>query len=502
MTPIRLFAIDLGASGGKCFAATLDGQSFAMQEVHRFAHEGVSFYQADRTGRETERTCWDDVLLYQNILTGLRTYRRDVADRLDAIGVDTWGADGQLLSPDGDVLGRMFCYRDHRLDGMIERVKQRVDPRRLYGITGIHFQPFNLSNQLLWLVENRPDLLRPGCRFLPVPAVFHYYLCGNPAVDASWASVSQLMDAKRRVWSDELLDALGIPADLLPPIVPPGTRLGELRAPLAAAVGLNRAMVVAAAAHDTACAFAAAPVQNPDEALIISSGTWSLVGKLVPAPITNEAAMQVNISNEGGVGNIRLLKNCMGTWIVQELRRAWAVADGREKPWDELTAQATHAPAFTALIDPDDAGFYNPANMETAIADYCRRTRQAPPATRGAFLRTVYESLALKYRRVNEQVCAVSNTHSRVVHIVGGGSRNALLNQFTADALGLPVLAGPEEATAVGNFMVQALGLGALRQLAEAQPIIRAAFPIKRFEPQAQREGWERAYARLTALCG
>lgn len=500
MTAIRMFAADLGASGGKCFAATLEGQSFAMQEVHRFAHEGVSYFLEDREGRETERTYWDDVFLYHNIITGLRTFRRDVADHLDSIAVDTWGADGQLLSPDGDVLGRMYCYRDHRLDGMIERLKTCVDPRRVYAITGIHFQPFNLSNQLLWLVENRPGLLIPGARFLPVPAVFHHFLCGNPAVDTSWASISQLMDAKQRAWSGELLAALHIPADLLPPIVPPGTKLGELRAALASSVGLNRAQVVASAAHDTACAFAAAPIVNPDEGLIISSGTWSVVGKLVPEPITDDAALQGNISNEGGIGNTRLLKNCMGTWIVQELRRGWAVADGRDMPWDTMTALARGAHAFGALIDPDHPGFFNPANMEEAITVFCRRTGQAVPADRGAMLRTVYESLALKYRLVNELVCAVSGTTTRVVHVVGGGSKNVLLNQFTADSLGLPVLAGPEEATAVGNFMVQALGLGAIRSMAEAQPIIRAAFPITHYEPHHD-GGWDRAFVRFTALC-
>lgn len=495
-----MFAADLGASGGKCFAATLSGRNFSMQEVHRFAHEGVSYFLPDRHGVETERTHWDDTFLYQNIITALRAYRREVADHLDSLAVDTWGADGQLLTPDGELLGRMYCYRDHRLDGMIDRLKARVDATRVYTLTGIHFQPFNLSNQLLWLVENRASLLQPGARFLPVPAVLNYYFCGNPAVDASWASVSQLMDAKSRTWSSELLAALGIPPDLLPPIVPPGTPLGELRAPLAAAVGINRAQVVATAAHDTACAFAAAPVEHTDEALIISSGTWSIVGKLVAEPITNAAALRGNLSNEGGFGNTRLLRNCMGTWLVQELRRQWAAHDGHEQPWDRLTALAREAPAFGALIDPDDTSFYNPPDMVQAIVAFCQRTGQRPPADRGAFLRTVYESLALKYRMVNALVSTVSGTTTRVVHVVGGGSRNVLLNQFTADALGLPVLAGPEEATAIGNFMGQALGLGAISNMAEAQAIIRASFPITRYEPDVS-ANWGPACKRFDALC-
>jgi rhamnulokinase len=499
MSATHLFAADFGASGSKCFAAQLDGHRFQMKEVHRFAHEAVPFFLEDRHGVVQERTYWDDTLLYHQLIQGLRAYRRDVSDHLDAIGIDTWGADAQLLTPDGDALGRLYCYRDHRLDAMSARVKARIDPRRVYALTGIHFQPFNLSNQLLWLVENRPDLLQLGSRILPVPALFSWYLGGNGSVDATWASISQLMDAARRDWSDELLAALAIPRAILPPIVPPGTVIGSLRAPLAQNLGLNPAAIVATAAHDTACAFAAAPVENPAEALIVSSGTWSLVGKLVPAPVTTEAALAANLSNEGGIGNVRLLKNCMGTWLVQELRRGWAAADGRELSWSEIDALTPSATPFATLIDPDDAGFYNPSNMEAAIVAYCQRVGQPVPANRGAMLRTVFESLALKYRYVAGQIDTVSRTTTRHVHIVGGGCRNAMLNQFTANALGLPVFAGPEEATAVGNFMVQALGLGVLRSMADALPIIRAAFPIARFDPQPGSD-WDRAYTRFCAL--
>jgi rhamnulokinase len=499
MRTSRLFAVDLGASGGKCFAGEFEGDSFRMREVHRFAHEGVVTYAADRTGRVTDRMFWDDLLLYGNIVEGLHKYRREVGERLDAIGIDVWGADGVFATEDGDMLGRVYCYRDHRLDGMIEAVKARVDARRLYAITGIHFQPFNLSNQLHWFVLNRRSLLRPGVFFLPVAALFYYYLGGVRAVDSSWASVTQLMDARTKQWSREILAKLEIPPDVLPAIVPPGQVLGEIWPALAQAVGINRAKLVAVGSHDTASAFAAAPVADPSESLIISSGTWSLVGKLIPEPITSDAAMAANISNEGGVGNVRLLKNCMGTWIVQELRRGWRLADGRELDWAEITALAEAAPAFGSFIDPDDPGFYNPANMEKAIEEFCRRTGQAVPGGRGACLRSVYESLALKYRLVNEQICAVSGTKTRVVNVVGGGSRNRLLNQFTADALAMPVLAGPEEATAVGNFMVQALGLGVIRSLPEALPLIRNAFPIREYRPE-NTAAWDKAFERFRKI--
>ncbi len=496
----RVLAIDFGASGGKCFAGTFEDGGFAMDEVHRFAHEGVTFHLPDAEGRLRERTHWDDTLLYQQILAGLHAYRLRFGAALDAIGIDTWGADGALFAPDGELIGKVYAYRDHRLDTMIDEVKARIDPARVYAITGIHFQPFNLSNQLLWLMTRRPGWVKPGCFFLPVPSLFYFYLGGVKMVDSSWASVTQLMDAKTRRWSDELLTALGIPADLLPPIVAPGRAVGRLHIPLAETLGVTPAPLIAVGSHDTASAFAAAPVDNPDDALIISSGTWSLVGKLIPEPITTPAAMRHNFSNEGGIGNTRFLKNCMGTWLAQELRRGWRNADGRETAWKELDALTLAAPAFTALVNPDDPGFYNPPAMEEAITAFCARTGQDKPASRGALLRCVYESLALKYRLVHEQLAEVTGRPAKAIHIVGGGSNNIMLNQFTADACGLPVIAGPGEATAVGNLMVQAVGLGLLRSLADAQPLIRKAFPIREYKPRNAGE-WAAPYARFRKLC-
>lgn len=493
MKTVRVFAVDLGASGGKCFGGIFENGGFTLQEVHRFSHEATPFLIPDARGRLSERTYWDDVLLFQNVVKGLREYRRTVADSLDAIGIDTWGADGLFMTPQGDAIGKMYAYRDHRLDSMIRKVKARVPARTMYGITGIHFQPFNVSNQLHWFMLNRKKALMPGCFYLPVPSLFYYYLGGARAVDSTWASVTQLMDARTRRWSKVLLSRLGIPAAVMPEIVAPGATVGRLHGQLAEATGLNRARLLAVGGHDTASAYAAAPVDNAEEALIISSGTWSLVGKLVPAPVTTPEAMKANLSNEGGIGNVRLLKNVMGTWLVQELRRAWQREDGHDLDWAELNKWTREAPAFSAFVDPDDPSFYNPANMQTAMVEFCRRTGQKVPADRGTFLRVVYESLALKYRMVNAQISAVCGKPSKVVHIVGGGCKNELLNQFTADALGLPVVAGPEEATAVGNCMVQALGLGVIRSLREALPMIRHAFPIHDYTPQDVAR-WERAY--------
>ena len=499
MENAKVIAVDIGASGGKCFVGSFDRNGFALREIHRFSHEPATVYLADHSGTVEERTFWDELYIYAQIVQGLRSYRREIGDSADSVGVDAWGTDGALVNEDGVTLGPVYCYRDHRLDRMIDQVKARVDPRRIYEITGIHFQPFNVSNQLLWFMQNRAGLVKKGVRFLPITTLFSYYLGGVSAVDSSWASVTQLMDSKKRKWSREILKALGIPAWLMPEIVAPGAVLGELRSELAASVGLNRARIIAVGSHDTASAYAAAPIGNPANALIISSGTWSLVGKLVRKPVTSLDAMAVNISNEGGIGNIRLLKNCMGTWLVQELRRAWRARDGKELDWEEMNRLTERGTAGAAFIDPDDPGFYNPSNMEEAINAFCQRTGQEPPRDRGTMLRVIYESLALKYRLVGEQISTVNGKPFSVIHIVGGGSKNVLLNQLTANACGVKVVAGPEEATAVGNAMVQALGLGIIGKLSEAKSMIRAAFPIKEFAPR-ERETWEKAYAKFKAI--
>jgi sugar (pentulose or hexulose) kinase len=499
MSDAKLMAVDFGASGGKVFSGIFEKDTFHMDELHRFEHGGIPFFLSDREGVVSERTYWDDAWLYENTLRGLRRFRRDVGKKLDSIGFDTWGSDGQFVTADGDLLGRVYCYRDHRLDNMIDELKKLIDPVRVYEITGIHFQPFNISNQMLWFMRNRAGFLPPGATFIPMPSLFYYYMGNVRMVDSCWASVTQLMDAHEKRWSSELLRAIGLPQRVMPEIVEPGSVVGEMSEQLADSLRLNRARLVSVGSHDTASAFAAAPVEEEEHALIISSGTWSLVGKLIPKPITNTDAMDFNISNEGGIGNVRFLKNCMGTWIVQELRRLWKQRDGKQMQWDEITGLVEKADAFTSFVDPDDAGFYNPADMEQAISQFCKKTKQRVPRDRAAFLRVVYESLALKYRLVDEQISGVCGSSSKVVNIVGGGCRNELLNHFTADATGLPVVAGPEEATAVGNIAVQTMGIGLFTDLASALSVMLPAFSIKRYEPERP-EIWNAQYGRFRKL--
>jgi len=492
----RCFAVDLGASGGKCFAAEFKNGSFVMKEIHRFAYEPVSFFISEKSKSPTERMYWDDTFIYANIIEGLRIYRREFASSLDSIGIDTWGADGVFITPQGDLLGKMYAYRDHRLDTMIAQLKRRISAENIYKISGIHFQPFNVSNQMLWFAQNRSNLLKSGARFLPAPSLFYYFLCGQNRVDSTWASITQLMDAKTKNWSGHILAKLGIPPKVMPEIVNPGAAVGKLHSSIARAVGLNSAKMIAVGSHDTASAFAAAPIDKVNEALIISSGTWSLVGKLIPKPITTPEAFVANLSNEGGIGNIRLLKNCMGGWLTHELRRGWRETDGKEMEWPDIYRQSGKAKSFAAFIDPDDKSFYNPPNMEKAINDYCRRTNQKPPPGRGGILRLIYESLALKYRCISDDISNISGQPTKVVHIIGGGSRNELLNQFTANAVGVPVIAGPVEATAVGNLMVQALGLGIIKSLHAALPIIKSSFPIKVYNPQNSGT-WDQAFRQF-----
>lgn len=499
----HMMAVDLGASGGKCYLGTLKGGAFSVKELARFPYEGVSLYLPENGGKPMEHSYWDDIFIYGNIVKSLHTFRRETGAELSSVGIDTWGADGQCIDRHGELIGNVYCYRDHRLDNMIDRLKTKIDPRRVYEITGIHFQPFNQSNQLLWLAENRPENLSRAVRFLPIPTLFYYYLGGAAKVDSSWASITQLMDARTRKWSTEIFDAIGVPMGIMPEIVSPGTVIGSMHEDLAGGIGIKRPKLIAVGSHDTASAFAAAPVRNTHEALIISSGTWSLIGKLIPEPITSDAAFGGNMSNEGGIGDIRFLKNCMGTWIVQELRRAWEKEDGKVPDWSEVTALAEKAPAFKAFIDPDDPSFYNPRNMADAMADFFKKTNQpiAPAGApgRGSFVRAVYESLALKYRQINELICRASGTSTKVVHIVGGGSKNTMLNQFVSESLGLPVLAGPDEATAAGNLMVQAMGAGIIGSMREAIPLIKEAFTIEAFTPRQTAE-WDKQYGRFIKL--
>jgi rhamnulokinase len=415
--------------------------------------------------------------------------------RPTSVGVDTWGVDFGLLAKDESLLGLPFCYRDHRNAGAMEDYFKLVPRPALYEATGIQFMPFNTLFQVYAMVRERSSLLDAAADLLFMPDLFNFLLTGRKAAEFTIASTSQFLDPRTKAWIPGLFQAMGLSKKLLQDIIEPGTVLGEVTEEIAAATGFRHVPVVATASHDTAAAVAAVPAEGHNWAYI-SSGTWSLVGVEEKAPVISEGSLDSNFTNEGGVGGtVRFLKNVSGLWLVQGCRKAWS-AEGAVT-YEDLTRAAAEAPPFAALIDPDDPAFLNPPDMPEAIADFCRRTDQRLPETKGALVRSLLESLALKYRQVIEQLRLVLGHPVEKIHVIGGGSRNTLLCQLTADATGLAVVAGPAEATAIGNILVQAMATGHVSSPAEIRAIIRDSFELRTYAPGGSAAAWDAAGARF-----
>ncbi len=488
MKTLRLAAVDLGASNGRVMRASFDGRRLSLAEAHRFANGPVRVLGSQH---------WDVLRLFAEIKHGLALAARPAG--LDGIGLDTWGVDFALLDRDDQLVGQPFHYRDARTDGMPERVFQRVPREEIFERTGIQFMPINTLYQLFAMVEARAAALEAAQTLLLMPDLFNFWLSGRKAVEFTNATTTQMYDQRAGDWAWPLLERLGLPTRLLPPVATPATVLGPLLAGVAEELGVSAGVpVIAPACHDTGAAVAAVPAGEGRWAYI-SSGTWSLVGAEVAQPVITPQSLAGNFTNEGGVaGTVRLLKNVSGLWLMQECQRVWAER-GAERSLAWLLAAAAAAPPFAALVDPDDPAFLHPADMPAALADYCARAGQPAPASEGALARGILESLALKYRWVLEKLESLLGYRLDTVHIVGGGAQNALLCQFTADATGRPVIAGPVEATALGNALAQAMALGEVASLAEARAIIRASFELQRYEPSGG-AGWDEAYAKLEAL--
>ncbi len=413
----------------------------------------------------------------------------------DSVGVDTWGVDFGLIDRHGLPLMDPVCYRDARTEGMVERAFARVSREEIFRRTGLQFLALNTLFQLLAMVEQESAILPVADRLLFMPDLFHYWLCGSKTAEYTIASTSQMLHAVARAWDRELLDRLGIPHRFLPDLVEPGTRLGALRPSVAEETGLPPGVqVICPAAHDTASAVVATPGEGDDWGFL-SAGTWCLLGAEVPRPYLEPAVLEAGFSNEGGVrGTIRLLRNITGLWLVQECRRFWA-GEGRDYSYAELTQLAAEARPFVAVLDPDDPAFAQPTRMPQAIADYCARTGQPAPESVGEYIRVCLEGIALAVRRRWEQLRAILGRGLTVLHIVGGGTQNTLLCQLVADAIGCPVLAGPSEATAMGNALVQAVGHGALDYV-EARAVVRRSVELREYTPR-ERGMWDDAYARF-----
>jgi len=463
---------------GRFHAGVLD-----VAEVHRFRNEPL---------RRGSSLRWNVDQLWADIRLGLECGA--VAGPLDAVGVDTWGVDYALLGDDGDLLEEPYHYRDARTAGAMEQVFARVSRERIYETTGIQCLPINTIYQLHAARRLTPHVLDAARTLLTMPDFFNYRLTGRRCTEYTIATTTQCVDASARAWATALVEDVGVPARLFAPIVDAGTVIGNVAPAAGSASGTP---VVATACHDTASAVAA--VHTGERTAFLSSGTWSLLGAELPAPVLSAAAREGNFTNEGGVcGTIRCLKNIGGLWLLQACRRSWADAGGAASYETLLTAAADDARAFRSLVDPDHAQFLNPDDMPSSIDAYCRRTGQPPPDSPAAYTRTILESLACKYRLVLESLESVTGRRFEELRIVGGGSRNRLLNQFTADATGVPVVAGPVEATVLGNIAMQMLATGAVGSLTEARAVIDRSFPMEtaRFEPVAP-DKWGAPIRRL-----
>jgi rhamnulokinase len=477
----QFLAFDLGAESGRAIIGRLRGDLLDIREIHRFPNEPV---------RQNGSLHWDILRLWLEIR---RALERLANEGLDSLAVDTWGCDYALVGEQGELLQNPYHYRDSRTDGVMQDVHHRVPADEIYSITGIQFLPFNTLYQLYAACRATPKLIEAAATFLTVPDLFNYWLTGRLVSEYTNATTTQFVDARSRSWANGLLSRLGIPTRLMPPIVEPGTVLGGLGHEVSAS--LAGTPVVAPACHDTGSAVAS--IEGGGRRAFLSSGTWSLLGTEVAGPIITPGARELNFTNEGGVfGTTRLLKNIAGMWLLQACRKTWA-SQGAQFEYDELLAAAgDERLAFRALFDPDHPAFLHPSCMMSAIAHYCRETGQPEPEGPPAFTRAILESLAFKYRVVIEALDRLTGRRIEEIQIVGGGSRNRLLNQFTADATGCAVLAGPVEATALGNIALQMVGTGAVGSLAEARRIIDRSFPVERFEP-ANPDRWSSEYRRF-----
>jgi rhamnulokinase len=487
-------ALDLGAESGRGLIGRFDGDRLDLEEVHRFPNGPVQML---------DTLHWDVPRLFAELKVALGKAAVGHAG-LDGVGVDTWGVDFGLVGRGETLLGNPVHYRDPRTEGVMEAAFDLVPRQRIYEITGLQFMPINTAYQLLAMKRAGSPLLELAETLLMMPDLFGWLLTGRRAGERTDASTTQLLDPRDGSWSDELCRGFGLSRSILPELIDPGTELGPLRKSVADELGIGRApTVLVPGTHDTASAVAAVPTRGTDSTppdwCYISSGTWSLLGVEVARPVITEATRRANFTNEGGVaGTTRLLKNIMGLWLVQECRRTWARA-GLDYSYDELIDRARAARPFATLVEPDDPSFLAPGDMPARLAAYAARTGQPIPADEGAFVRSTLESLALKYRGTIRRLQEILGTTIRTVHVVGGGSRNALLCQFTADACGIPVHAGPVEATAAGNVLLQAMARGRVGSLAQARAIVAASFPVQTYEPQ-DGSAWDDAYGRFEGL--
>jgi len=447
-----------------------------VEELHRFSNGPVNVAETLR---------WDVLRLWTEIQNGLAIAARRFGDAVVSVGVDTWGVDFVLLTKNGEMLGQPYHYRDARVAGMFAHAFSIVPRAEIFAHTGLQFMEINTLYQLLALQRSHPELLAAADCLLMMPDFFHWCLCGSRVAEFTNATTSQCLNPITRDWAFDMLQKLGLPARIFPKVVPPGTELGWLRESVSQRTGLGRIKVVAPPTHDTASAVAAIPTANTGRSdwAYISSGTWSLMGIETPNAVLSERVLQLNYTNEGGVdGTFRLLKNINGLWLVQQCKKAFENR-GRNLDYAELARLAESAAGPHSIIDPDDARFANPPDMPAAIQAFCRESNQPVPESEGALVRCALESLAAKYGVVLAGLEELAGQRIEVIHVVGGGSRNPLLNQLAANRCGRRIVAGPVETTALGNLLSQARAAGELKSLAEMRQVVRSSSELQVFEP-------------------
>jgi rhamnulokinase len=480
-------AFDLGAHSGRAILARLHSGVLTCQEIHRFKNEPVEY--GGSLHWDVPRLWWE----MRQALSELQTVE------LAGIGVDAWGVDYALLGDRGELLQNPYHYRDSRTVGIMGEVLGKVSKEEVYRSTGIQFMPINTLYQLYAAKRQTPAILRCAQKLLTIPDLFNYWLTGKTVCEFTNASTTQLSNPVTRAWSIDLFEKLDLPGHLLAPIVEPGTVIGPLQCHLARNTSFANTPVIAPATHDTGSAVAA--ISAREGTAFLSSGTWSLVGTEIDRPILSAEALRLNFTNEGGVeGTTRLLKNVMGLWMLQECRHAW-VSQGQSREDIELLEMASRETPFASLVDPDHESFLRPDDMPAAIDAFCSSTDQPSPRTHGAYVRTILESLAFKYRLVIQHLEKLIDRPIEKIRIIGGGSKNRLLNQFTADATGKPVLAGPAEATAIGNVAIQILATGGASSLPEARAIVDRSFPAELFSP-LDADRWNQSAERFEHYCG
>lgn len=477
----RVLAFDFGASSGRAIIGCFDGDKITLEEVHRFSNDPVSVGGT---------VYWDVLRLFYEIKQGI--IKAKIAGGFDSIGIDTWGVDFGLIDSEGKLMENPVHYRDARTVGLVDEAFKTMPKEKLYGITGIQFMELNTLFQLISLKKYRPWMLERADKMLFMPDLFGYMLTGKMCAEYSIASTSQLIDLDKKTWSKEILDAFGIKDSVFAPLVQPGTVLGELSKEVCEECGVDPVPVISVCGHDTQSAITSVPCEDGDFAFL-SSGTWSLFGTELDKPIVNETSMNINITNEGGFdGSTGFLKNIIGLWLIQESRRQWK-REGKEYSYADLEKLALAAEPFKCFIDPDAPEFVPHGNIPERVREFCRKTGQYVPETVGEIMRCIYESLAMKYRLTFEKLRECTERDYPVIHVIGGGTKDGLLCQMTANSCDRTVKAGPIEATVMGNVAVQLMSDGSVKNIGQARKIVAESSELKTFEPK-DTDKWAKAY--------